>query len=200
MCKEDAIFASNTSSLSITEMGEVSGRPDRFVGVHFFNPVQMMKLVEVIKTDHTHPEVFDACKDWVGDINKIAVSCTDTPGFIVNRLLVPFLTQALLMVDRGDASIKDIDISMQVRGRGEERSDEWRRGVAYRIRGAPIEGGVWRELHETALESIILNEKLTHPTLHFSIVAARSGAPNGSPPPRRLHRPRHHQQHHHRLG
>ncbi|GMI47405.1 hypothetical protein TrCOL_g3666 [Triparma columacea] len=114
VCKEDAIFASNTSSLSITEMGDVSGRPDRFVGVHFFNPVQMMKLVEVIKTDHTHPEVFDAAKNWVGDINKIAVSCTDTPGFIVNRLLVPFLTQALLMVDRGDASIKDIDISMQL--------------------------------------------------------------------------------------
>ena len=113
-CKPEAIFASNTSSLSITEMAMVSGRPERFVGVHFFNPVQMMKLVEVVETEHTHPDVFKASKAWVGDINKIAVSCGDTPGFIVNRLLVPFLTQALLMVDRGDASIKDIDISMQL--------------------------------------------------------------------------------------
>jgi 3-hydroxyacyl-CoA dehydrogenase len=114
ICKPEAIFASNTSSLSITDMANVSGRPERFVGVHFFNPVQMMKLVEVIRTEHTHPDVFDASKAWVGDINKIAVSCNDTPGFIVNRLLVPFLTQALLMVDRNDASIKDIDISMQL--------------------------------------------------------------------------------------
>ena len=73
-----------------------------------------IRLVEVIKTTHTHPEIFDAATAWVGDINKTAVTCSDTPGFIVNRLLVPFLTQALLMVDRKDASIKDIDISMQL--------------------------------------------------------------------------------------
>merc|ERR1711981_1535250 len=95
-------------------MAEVSGRADRFVGGHFFNPVQVMRLVEVIKTTHTHPEIFDAATALVGDINKTAVTCSDTPGFIVNRLLVPFLTQALLMVDRKDASIKDIDISMQL--------------------------------------------------------------------------------------
>ena len=92
----------------------VSGRPDRFVGVHFFNTVQMMKLVEVIKTEHTHPDVFDACKSWVGDIKKVAVSCDDTPGFIVNRLLVPSVTQAMLMLDRKDATIKDIDLSLQL--------------------------------------------------------------------------------------
>ncbi len=114
VCKPDTIFASNTSSLSITEMAEVSGRPERFVGVHFFNPVQIMKLVEVIKTEHTHPDVFDAAKNWVGDIKKVAVSCNDTPGFIVNRLLVPALVQSMLMYDRRDASIKDIDISMQL--------------------------------------------------------------------------------------
>lgn len=113
-CKEDALFASNTSSLSITEMAAVSGRPDRFVAVHFFNPVQMMKLVEVIHTEHSDKKVFDAAFQWVKDIKKVPVSCGDTPGFIVNRLLVPALTQGMLMVDRGDATIGDIDVSMQL--------------------------------------------------------------------------------------
>ena len=73
-----------------------------------------MKLVEVIRTEQTDPEVFEKAYNWVNDIGKVAVSCGDTPGFIVNRLLVPSLMQALLMVDRDDASIKDIDISMQL--------------------------------------------------------------------------------------
>lgn len=114
VCKPETIFASNTSSLSITEMAEISGRADKFVGVHFFNPVQLMKLVEVIKTDHTDPAVFDKAYAWVGDIGKVAVTCRDTPGFIVNRLLVPSLMQAILMLERGDASCKDIDISMKL--------------------------------------------------------------------------------------
>lgn len=71
-----------------------------------------MKLVEVIRTKHTNAEVFDLCKDFVGKLGKVAVSCKDTPGFIVNRLLVPYMSQAMLMVDRGDASIPDIDVSM----------------------------------------------------------------------------------------
>lgn len=114
VCQTDTIFASNTSSLSIAEMAAFSGRPANFVGVHFFNPVQIMKLVEVIKTDQTDPVVFEKAYNWVSDIGKVAVSCGDTPGFIVNRLLVPSLMQAMLMVDRQDASVKDIDISMQL--------------------------------------------------------------------------------------
>jgi len=113
-CKPSTIFASNTSSLSITEMANLSGRPDKFVGVHFFNPVQIMKLVEVIRTDRTDPVVFDQAYQWAKDIGKVAVRCGDTPGFIVNRLLVPSLMQAMLMVDRGDASVKDIDLSLQL--------------------------------------------------------------------------------------
>lgn len=113
-CDPKTIFASNTSSLSISEMAAFSGRPDKFVGVHFFNPVQIMKLVEVIRTDETDPEAFDRAYGWVSEIGKIPVSCGDTPGFIVNRLLVPALMQAMLMVDRNDASIKDIDISLQL--------------------------------------------------------------------------------------
>ena len=112
LCKPETIFASNTSSLSISEMAQFSGREDRFLGVHFFNPVQLMKLVEVIKTERTSQEAFDRAYNWVKEIRKVPVSCGDTPGFIVNRLLVPSLMQALLMVDRQDASIRDIDISM----------------------------------------------------------------------------------------
>jgi len=114
VCKPETIFASNTSSLSITEMAELSGRPENFVGVHFFNPVQIMKLVEVIRTEHTNSDVFDKAFAWAQDIGKVAVKCGDTPGFIVNRLLVPSLMQAMLMVDRGDASIKDIDLALQL--------------------------------------------------------------------------------------
>lgn len=73
-----------------------------------------MKLVEVIRTEQTDPTVFQKAYDWVGEIGKVAVSCGDTPGFIVNRLLVPSLMQALLMVDRQDATVKDIDVSMQL--------------------------------------------------------------------------------------
>ena len=113
-CKPETIFASNTSSLSITQMAEASGRPDNFVGVHFFNPVQIMKLVEVIRTTYTDPTVFDKTVQWVDQIGKVAVKCGDTPGFIVNRLLVPNLIQAVLMKERGDATTKDIDISMQL--------------------------------------------------------------------------------------
>lgn len=114
VCKPETIFASNTSSLSITEMSQFSGRPQNFVGIHFFNPAQLMKLVEVIRTEYTDPAVFDKAYQWVNDIGKVAVSCGDTPGFIVNRLLVPSLMQAMAMVDRDDASVKDIDISMQL--------------------------------------------------------------------------------------
>jgi 3-hydroxyacyl-CoA dehydrogenase len=90
------VFASNTSSLPITNMALASGRAKQFVGLHFFNPVQIMKLVEVVKTDHTSQEAFDRCFHWVKEINKVPVTCKDTPGFIVNRLLIPYMAQVLL--------------------------------------------------------------------------------------------------------
>jgi 3-hydroxyacyl-CoA dehydrogenase len=110
----NCILASNTSSLQITGMAEVSGRADKVVGLHFFNPVQMMKLCEVVNTDHTSTETFDAVYSFVESINKAPVKCKDTPGFIVNRLLVPYLTQALAMLDRGEASKEDIDTAMRL--------------------------------------------------------------------------------------
>ena len=110
----ECTFASNTSSLQITAMAVASGRPDKFIGLHFFNPVQIMKLLEVIKTEHTSPAVFDKVVSFGKKIGKTTVSCGDTPGFIVNRLLVPYLAQAMLMVDRRVASVPDIDVSMQL--------------------------------------------------------------------------------------
>jgi 3-hydroxyacyl-CoA dehydrogenase len=112
--RPDAVFASNTSSLPITNMAVASGRPNQFVGLHFFNPVQIMKLVEVIRTTHTDDRVFNRMLTFGKEIGKVPVSCKDTPGFIVNRLLIPFLSQAMAMVDRKDASIPDIDVSMQL--------------------------------------------------------------------------------------
>lgn len=114
LCKPEAILASNTSSFPIGAMAEASGRPERVVGLHFFNPVQLMRLVEVVRTDRTDEEVFAAAKAFGEGVGKTAVSCKDTPGFVVNRLLVPYMTQALLMLERGDASKEDIDAAMQL--------------------------------------------------------------------------------------
>ncbi|EQC30601.1 hypothetical protein SDRG_11656 [Saprolegnia diclina VS20] len=112
--KPSGILASNTSSLSIGDFAGSSGRPSQVVGLHFFNPVQVMKLVEVVQTKETDPAVFDVSKRWAASLGKTPVSCKDTPGFIVNRLLVPNLAQALFLLERGDASMEDIDVSMQL--------------------------------------------------------------------------------------
>lgn len=114
ICKPEAIFASNTSSFPVAEMAEASGRAERFVGLHFFNPVQLMRLVEVVRTDATDEDVFAAARAFGEAVGKTPVSCKDTPGFVVNRLLVPYMVEALKMLDRGDASAEDIDTAMQL--------------------------------------------------------------------------------------
>ncbi len=111
--KPQAIFASNTSSFPIAEMAAASGRPTRFVGLHFFNPVQLMKLVEVVRGDDTDGDVFAAARAFAEACGKVPVSCKDTPGFVVNRLLVPYMVQSLEMLERGDATKEDIDVAMQ---------------------------------------------------------------------------------------
>ena len=113
ICKPTTIFASNTSSFPIGEMAAASGRPERFVGLHFFNPVQLMRLVEVVRTENTDDDVFAAAKAFGEAVGKAPVSCKDTPGFVVNRLLVPYMVQSLLMLERGDATKEDIDTAMQ---------------------------------------------------------------------------------------
>ncbi len=112
-CKPEAILASNTSSFPIGELATASGRSDRTIGLHFFNPVQLMRLVEVARTDATDDAVLKAAMEFGRACGKHPVSCRDTPGFVVNRLLVPYMSQALEMLDRGDASKEDIDAAMQ---------------------------------------------------------------------------------------
>ncbi|HXW55495.1 MAG TPA: 3-hydroxybutyryl-CoA dehydrogenase [Candidatus Cybelea sp.] len=114
LCPKTAIFASNTSSLSITEMAAFTRRADRFLGLHFFNPVPVMKLVEVIRTISTDPKVFDEALVFAARLGKTAVRTTDRTGFIVNRLLVPYILDAVRALEEGVASIEDIDNSMKL--------------------------------------------------------------------------------------
>jgi len=115
LTKADAIFASNTSSLSVTKMGEALSRPQRIAGLHFFNPVPLMKLVEVVRLrEGTNDATYNALTQFVTDIEKVFVTCKDTPGFIVNRLLVPYMQEAVQMLERGDASARDIDTAMKL--------------------------------------------------------------------------------------
>ena len=114
LCPKQTIFASNTSSLSITEMAAGTGRPQRFVGLHFFNPVPVMKLVEVIRTITTDAAVADEVYAFAGRLGKVPVRTTDRTGFIVNRLLVPYLLDAVRALEEGVASIEDIDNSMKL--------------------------------------------------------------------------------------
>jgi len=114
LCKPHTIFASNTSSLSITEMAVATKRPQRFVGMHFFNPVPVMKLVEVIRTIATDDAAFEEAFAFGQRLGKTAVKTTDRTGFIVNRLLLPFLLDAIRAVEEGVASIEDIDNSMKL--------------------------------------------------------------------------------------
>lgn len=112
--KEGALFASNTSSLTITQLAAATSRPERFVGLHFFNPVPVMKLVEVVRTILTADEAYAAAFDFVRAIGKEPIACKDNSGFIVNRLLVPYLLDAIRAHEEGVGSIEDIDKGMQL--------------------------------------------------------------------------------------
>lgn len=109
-----AIFASNTSSLSITELAAATRRPDRFLGLHFFNPVPMMKLVEVARTVATAPAVFEQGVAFAASLGKTPVRTGDKTGFIVNRLLVPYLLDAVRALEEGVGSIVDVDLGMKL--------------------------------------------------------------------------------------
>jgi 3-hydroxybutyryl-CoA dehydrogenase len=114
ICPKHTVFASNTSSLSITEMSTFTKRPDRFLGLHFFNPVPIMKLVEVIRTIATDAKVEEAVVEFATRVGKTPVRTTDRTGFIVNRLLVPYLLDAVRALEQGVGSIEDIDNSMKL--------------------------------------------------------------------------------------
>lgn len=112
LCPPATAFASNTSSLSIGVLASGSGRPDRFVGLHFFNPVPLMPLVEVIRGDDTSADTYSAALEFVRQLGKETVEARDVPGFVVNLLLVPFLLDAVRALERGVATAVDIDRGM----------------------------------------------------------------------------------------
>jgi len=112
--KKEAVFSSNTSSLSITEMGAATTRPSQFCGLHFFNPVPVMKLVEVVKTVATSEATLATARAFGEKIGKVVVSCKDTPGFVVNRLLIPYLLDAIRALQDGTATKEDIDNAMKL--------------------------------------------------------------------------------------
>ena len=114
ICPAETIFASNTSSLSIMAMATVTGRADRFIGLHFFNPVPMMPLVEVVRTVASSPEALSSATELVRRIGKEPVAAKDSAGFIVNRLLIPYMLDAIRAVETGVASTEDIDLGMKL--------------------------------------------------------------------------------------
>ncbi len=114
ICKPETVFASNTSSLSITDLAAITKRPERFVGLHFFNPVQMMKLVEVVRTIIVDNDVFEAALAFGDSVGKTVVRAKDSCGFVVNLLLVPYLLDAVRWYENGLATAEDIDNAMKL--------------------------------------------------------------------------------------
>ncbi len=112
--KPEALLASNTSSLSITELATATKRPDRVLGLHFFNPVPLMKLVEVVKGIRTSDDSAKSASDWCRAIGKTVVTVGDATGFVVNRLLIPYMLDAVRVYEQGLASRDDIDNAMQL--------------------------------------------------------------------------------------
>lgn len=113
ICKPETILASNTSSLSITEVASATGRPEKVIGMHFFNPAPVMKLVEIIKGMATSQETFDAVKELSLAIGKEPVEVAEAPGFVVNRILIPMINEASFILQEGIASVEDIDTAMK---------------------------------------------------------------------------------------
>jgi len=114
ICRKDAIFASNTSSLSITQMAGATSRKEQFIGIHFFQPAPVMPLVEVVKTISAAPEIVKIVFDFVKSLGKVPVLAMDNSGFIVNLLLTPFMLDAMRAAANGVASIQDIDTGMKL--------------------------------------------------------------------------------------
>jgi 3-hydroxybutyryl-CoA dehydrogenase len=114
ICPPATIFASNTSGLSITELGTSTSRPDKVIGMHFFNPVPVMKLVEMIRGYETSDETFETIKQLVEVLGKDPISVSDSPSFVVNRVLVPFINEAIFVLGEGVATAEDIDKGLKL--------------------------------------------------------------------------------------
>jgi 3-hydroxybutyryl-CoA dehydrogenase len=114
VCGDDVIYATNTSSIAITEMAALVKRPAKFVGMHFFNPVPMMKLIEIIPALQTEESTTEIAKEVARKMGKTFITCKDTPGFVVNRLFVPYILDAVRLLEEGVASAEDIDTAMKL--------------------------------------------------------------------------------------
>ena len=114
LCKPETILASNTSSISITAIAAATKRADRFIGMHFFNPATVMKLVEVIRGEHTSEETFKAIWDLSEAIGKVPVEVNEAPGFVVNKILVPMINEGIDLVYTGVASVEGVDTAMKL--------------------------------------------------------------------------------------
>jgi 3-hydroxybutyryl-CoA dehydrogenase len=114
LCEPHTVFASNTSSLTIAAMAAATSRPDRMLGLHFFNPVPVMKLVEVVRTVTTSDDAFQTVFQFARKLGKEPIAAKDSSGFVVNLLLIPYLLDAITALERGVASIEDIDKGMQL--------------------------------------------------------------------------------------
>lgn len=114
ICKPETILATNTSSLPVGDLSTATGRRDKFVGLHFFNPVPIMKLVEVVRTLDTSNETFETAKSFAESLGKVVVSAKDSPGFVVNVLLIPYLLDGIRHFENGLASREDIDNAMKL--------------------------------------------------------------------------------------
>jgi 3-hydroxybutyryl-CoA dehydrogenase len=114
LCSPEAIFGTNTSSLSVTEMAASTSRPAKFVGIHFFNPVPVMQLVELVRTDLVDPAVLETARAFAESLGKKVVVSKDSPGFIVNLLLISYLMEAVRAMEQGVASMKDIDEAIKL--------------------------------------------------------------------------------------
>ena len=114
ICSKDTILATNTSCLSIASIAAVTTRPEKVLGLHFFNPVPLMKLLEIVKTTATSDETIDMAKEFGNSVGKTVIIASDTPGFIVNRLLMPFMLAAFRMLEAGLATKEDIDTGVRL--------------------------------------------------------------------------------------
>ena len=114
VCREDTILASNTSSISLTKIAGACARPERVIGMHFFNPVPLMKLVELIRALQTSDATFEAAQSLAAHLGKTAVAVADSPGFVVNRMLVPMINEAVYALAEGLASAEEIDLAMKL--------------------------------------------------------------------------------------
>jgi 3-hydroxybutyryl-CoA dehydrogenase len=111
--RDEAIIATNTSALSVTEIASVLERPERAVGMHFFNPAPLMPLVEIVRAERTAPEVFDAAFELGVRLGKTPIRCSDTPGFVVNRVLIPLLNDCVRVLDETGVTPEDLDAGMK---------------------------------------------------------------------------------------